>query len=110
MPRAMIAVTYHAATGKHWRGRLVKNMSQTDIIRCRENPILRVMDNGELGDGRLVFQEDTRPVFESSKNLHGIDRNVRFVDEPLRVNHFLDAQDLGGARIVSDVVLSPVDS
>ncbi len=106
-PRAMIAVTYHAQIGKHWRGRLVKDMDPADVARCHEDSTLRVLDNGELGDGRLVFQEDTRPVFESSKSLHGINRNIRFVDAKQKVNHFLDAHSLGGARVVSNDVISP---
>ncbi|MFP6808069.1 MAG: phytanoyl-CoA dioxygenase family protein [Pseudomonadales bacterium] len=109
-PRAMIAVTYHSALGRHWRGRLVKGMDPADIQKCEEDSTLRVLDNGELGDGRLVFQEDTREAFESSKNLHSINRNVRFVEEPFKVNHFLDAHLLGGARVVSDDVSSAIES
>lgn len=99
--RAMIAVTYHSARGQHRSGRLLSNMDPADIARCKEDQSLRVLDNGELGDGRLVFQEDTREVFESLRNLHGINRNVRFVDDPLTVNHLLDAHLVGGARVVS---------
>lgn len=105
-PRAMIAVTYHSALGKHWRGRLVKRMSEDDLRASESDPTLRVMDDRSLGDGRLVFQADTRSAFEDTPNPHGIDRNVRFVDAPLRVNHFLDSQGLGGARVVSTDVLS----
>jgi ectoine hydroxylase-related dioxygenase (phytanoyl-CoA dioxygenase family) len=105
-PRAMIAVTYHSALGRHWRGRLVKRMSEENLQRCEAEPHLRVMDDGSLGDGRLLFQDDVREVFEAAPNRSGIDRNARFVDAPQRVNHFLDPQGLGGARIVDDPVLS----
>ena len=105
-PRAMIAVTYHCAEARHWRGRLVKAMSDEDAARCAADPALRVLDDGSLGDGRLLFQGDTRAVFESAPNPFGVDRNVRFVDAPERVNHFLDSHARGGARIVRDAVLS----
>ena len=105
-PRAMVAVTYHSRLGKHWRGRLVRRMSDEDRLACKNDPALRVMDDRTLGDGRLVFQGDTRAVFEGAPNPHGIDRNVRFVDAPLRVNHFLDSQGLGGARVVTTAALS----
>ena len=90
----------------HWRGRLVKGLNPAVIAKCSNDTTLRVLDSGELGDGRLVFQGDTREVFESSKNSHGINRNIRFVDEPLQVNHFLDSHNIGGARVVKDGVLS----
>ena len=109
-PRAMIALTYHAEKCRHWRGRMIRKLSAGDVAKCIEDPTLRVMDDRELGDGRLVFQEDTRQVFESSPSLHGINRNIRFVESPLKVNHFLDAQNLGGARVVSEDDLSPQES
>ena len=105
-PRAMIAVTYHAAVARHWRGRLVRRMGAEDARRCEDDPTLRVLDDGSLGDGRLLFQDDARAVFESAANPWGVDRNVRFVDAPQRVNHFLDSHALGGARVVDDGVLS----
>jgi len=95
--------------GKHWRGILLKDMDSASIEQCEQDASLKVLDSGELGDGRLVFQGNTRAVIESSENLHGINRNIRFVDEPLKVNHFLDAQSTGGARVVNDDVLVTVE-
>jgi hypothetical protein len=48
----------------------------------------------------LIFQSDVRAIFDNTPNPHEINRNVRFVDLPARVNHFVDAHLLGGARIV----------
>lgn len=108
-PRAMLALTYHSRLAKHWRGLLMSDMDPIDLKKCEQKSHLRVLDNGELGDGRLVFQEDTRDVLDASRNLHGIDRNIRFVDQPLRINHFLDAQFVGGARVVSEDTLTVVE-
>ena len=105
--RPMIALTYHAERCRHWRGRLIKAMTAADIERCRQDPALRVLDDGELGDGRLVFEESARDAFTATESLHQVNRNVRFVSEPLRVNHFLDAHLIGGARVISDGVVSP---
>jgi ectoine hydroxylase-related dioxygenase (phytanoyl-CoA dioxygenase family) len=105
--RPMMALTYHAGRCRQWRGRLVRSMSQADIEKCLQDPTLRVMDDGELGDGRLVFEESAREAFTQVNSLHGIDRNARFVSEPLKVNHFLDPHGLGGARVVSGGVVSP---
>ena len=99
-PRAMIANTYHAGKCRHWRGLYIQDLDPAIVARCEADPTLRIMDNGELGDGRLVFQADVRDVFESAPNLHGVSRNARFIDEPQHVNHFLDSHDLGGARVV----------
>ena len=99
-PRAMIAVTYHAGDCKHFRGRLVDDMSEADLLACENDPSLRVMDDGSLGDGRLFFQDDTRAVFEADASTHGMYRNVRFVDAPQKVNHLVDGHALGGARVV----------
>ena len=35
------------------------------------------MDDGSLGDGRLVFDDSARTAFETAVNQHGVDRNVR---------------------------------
>jgi hypothetical protein len=104
--RPMIAITYHAQRCLHWRGRLIKDMPAADVDRCRQDPALRVLDDGELGDGRLVFEESARDAFAAA-SLHEINRNVRFVDAPLNVNHFLDAHLIGGARVVGDGAISP---
>ena len=98
--RAMIAVTYHAGRCKHWRGLYLRNLEPEIVKRCMEDPALRVMDDGRLADGRLFFQSDAREAFDSSPNLYGIYRNARFVEDPGRVNHFLDAHIVGGARVV----------
>ena len=107
VPRPMIALTYHSGLAKHWRGLLAPNMSDEDRQRCEADPSLRVMDNGELGDGRLVFDESAREAFESAENLHGIYRNARFLEAPFTANHFLDAHFLGGARIVKKGQITP---
>lgn len=105
--RPMIALTYHSGLAKHWRGLLAPEMSEEDLQRCEEDPSLRVMDDGTLGDGRLVFDENARAAFESADNIHGISRNARFLEPPLRANHFLDSHDLGGARVVSEGQVTP---
>ena len=105
--RPMIALTYHGERCRHFRGRLTKHMDPADMEACLENPALRVMDDGSLGDGRLVFDESARPAFKLNESPHDISRNVRFVDEPQRVNHFLDNHLVGGARVVIGPALSP---
>ena len=105
--RPMIGLTYHSGLGKHWKGLLVPDISDEDKQRLEADPTLRIMDDGSLGDGRLVFDESTRPAFESTPNLHGIDRNARFVAEPYTVNHFVDAHGLGGARVVKSGEITP---
>jgi hypothetical protein len=105
--RPMIALTYHGERCRHWRGRLTKNMDPADIEQCERDPALRVLDDGSLGDGRLVFEESAREAFTHVDSRHGINRNVRFVAEPAKVNHFLDAHLIGGARVVGDGVVSP---
>jgi hypothetical protein len=103
--RVMIAATYHAGRSKHWRGVYIQDLAPGVVARCEQDPTLRLIDDDStLGDGRLVFQSDVREVFEAAPNLHGIDRNVRFIEEPERVNHFLDAHLLGGARVVTGEV------
>lgn len=102
--RAMIAVTYHAGRCKHWRGLYLQDLDADVARRCVYDPALRVMDDGSLADGRLLFQADSRDAFEKSPNLHGIYRNVRFVEGLERVNHFLDAHAVGGARVVRGAI------
>jgi len=97
--RPMIALTYHAGMCRHWRGLLVPDMAPEDLHRCQEDPTLRVMDDGSLGDGRLVFEESARSVFEDHPSQHGIVRYVRFVAE---VDHKLDAHLMGGARVLQE--------
>lgn len=106
-PRAMIAATYHAARCQHWRGTYTQDLDVERAEKLAVNPELRIMDDGKLGDGRLVFQDDAQDVFEAADNIHGINRNVRFVKSPDRVNHFLDAHLLGGARVVRNADISP---
>ena len=98
--RPMIALTYHAEKSKHWRGLYIQDIAAVTRNRLALDPALRILDNGELGDGRLVFQSDVRPIFENAPSPHGINRNVRFVELPERVNHFLDAHIIGGARVI----------
>jgi hypothetical protein len=105
--RPMIALTYHSGKAKHWRGLLAKDMRSEDITRCKEDLTLRLMDDGKLGDGRLVFEASAQDVFESNPGKHGISRNVRFIDAPLRVNHFRGAHLTGGARVVDDGIIAP---
>ena len=105
--RPMIALTYHAHRCKHWRGRLVQQLQEAVLARCRDNPALKIMDDGSLGDGRLVFEESTREAFEQSQNRYRIYRNVRFVAPQQKVNHFLDAHLLGGARVVDSGAIGP---
>jgi ectoine hydroxylase-related dioxygenase (phytanoyl-CoA dioxygenase family) len=104
-PRPMIAATYHAEKSKHWRGIYMQDLAVETFDRLSQDPALRILDNGELGEGRLVFQSDVRAIFDNTPSPYGINRNVRFVDLPERVNHFLDAHCPGGARIIrSDIM------
>ena len=105
--RPMIALTYHAERCRHWRGLLMHDMAQADIEKCQQEPSLRVMDDGRLADGRLVFDDSARNAFASRASQHGINRNVRFVGKPLTVNHFVDAHLVGGARVVEHGALEP---
>ncbi|AMS29740.1 hypothetical protein AEM38_10260 [Hyphomonadaceae bacterium UKL13-1] len=106
-PRAMIAATYHASFCKHWRGIYVANIEPLEMELLESNPSLRILDNGMLGDGRLVFDLDTREELEAMDSLHGVNRNIRFVAPPERVNHFLDAHEIGGGRIIENMEPSP---
>lgn len=105
--RPMMALTYHSGLAKHWKGLLVDNMSEEEKLRCKNDPSLRVLDDGTLGDGRLVFDESARSAFESVDNIHGIGRNSRFVNSPLTVNHFVDQHQMGGGRIVGQGEITP---
>jgi ectoine hydroxylase-related dioxygenase (phytanoyl-CoA dioxygenase family) len=107
--RPMIALTYHSGRCLSWRGRLVRDIDSSDVERCKRDPSLKLLDDGGLADGRLVFEESTREVFESADSPHQVNRNVRFVSSPHRVNHFLDAHQLGGARIVENGPLVAVE-
>jgi len=110
VPRPMLALTYHSKLAKHWRGTLVSDMLPADEQRCRDEPNLRVLDNGELGHAELLFHENTRTAFESSPSFHGINRHARFVKAPHAVNHFMDAHSVGGARVVDDGPIRPQEN
>lgn len=99
IPRPMIAVTYHAARCKHWRGLLIRDLPAEQLTALAENPALRVMDDDELGDGRLVFDGSAARDFAELPNPFGIHRHLRFVDSESRVDHFRDAHLPGGARV-----------
>ena len=105
--RPMIALTYHGERCMHWRGRLVERIDKAAAQRFAQDPALKSMDDGGLADGRLVFEDNTREVFTESANPHQVNRNVRFVEPGMRVNHFLDAHLVGGARLVPDGVIGP---
>jgi ectoine hydroxylase-related dioxygenase (phytanoyl-CoA dioxygenase family) len=101
IPRPMIAVTYHAARCKHWRGLLIRGLPAVQLAALAENPALRVMEDGELGEGRLVFDASAEAEFSGLPNPFGIQRHLRFVDSESQVDHFRDAHLPGGARVVS---------
>lgn len=105
-PRPMVGLTYHSPLAKHQRGTLV-DLSAEDKKRCTENPSLKLLDDGSLGDGRLYFQDSAQEAIESTPNLHGVYRNIRYFSEPQVVNHFLDAHLLGGARVSENPNVSP---
>lgn len=105
--RAMIAATYHAARCKNWQGRYIQDIEPMVANQLAEDPALRILEDGSLGDGRLVFDYDTHEVFEGARSLHGVIRNARFVAPPQRVNHFVDAHALGGARVIRDAEPAP---
>jgi len=95
-PRPMIALTYHAERARTWRGRYIHNMDSTLVNQCKQNPSLKLMDDGQLGDGRLVFHSTAKPAF-NNESPHDVYRNVRFTDD--HVNHLVGAHELGGARV-----------
>ena len=105
--RPMIALTYHAVGCFHWRGPLVKAIDEAAAQRFDADPTLRFMDDGTLADGRLVFEDNARAVFNEAPNPYKVNRNVRFADPGVRVNHFLDAHLVGGARLEPDSIVSP---
>ena len=70
--------------------------SAEELEQLSYDPTLKLLDDGELGDGRLVFHSSARSAF-GAESVHGVNRNVRFVDE--EVNHLLDAHSRGGARV-----------
>lgn len=98
--RPMIAVTYHAAKCHHWRGTLIRDLPAPKLAALLENPALKIMDDGELGDGRLVFEASAETEIASSPNPYHIQRHLRFVDESEGVDHFMDAHLPGGARVI----------
>tara|TARA_B100000519_G_scaffold73305_1_gene63083 strand:- start:220 stop:1269 length:1050 start_codon:yes stop_codon:yes gene_type:complete len=103
--RPMMALTYHAAEARHWRGLIVQGLSDQLLARCVADPALRLLDDGSLGDGRLVFEASARPAFAA---LAGpVQRNVRFVEEQWVVNHFVDAHVMGGAGVQKDGARDP---
>ena len=107
--RPMIALTYHAQRCKSWRGRLIKRLAPSIVEQMHNDSTLKIMDDGVLGDGRLVFAPSAHEVLASVENPHDINRNVRFVPSNQHVNHFLDAHLVGGARIVEDIAeIAPV--
>ncbi len=99
-PRPMLALTYHAAKALHWRGRMVLDATPALVQQCESDLSLRVMDDGSAGDGRLAFHESAAPAF-ATPSRHGINRNVRFVEAPLEVNHLLGAHEVGGALVTN---------
>jgi hypothetical protein len=105
-PRPMPALTYHSALAQHQRGTLVE-LTAEQAQQCSSDLSLKQLDDGSVGDGRLFFDESAKTTLESVANLHGINRNIRFVTAPKIVNHFLDAHLLGGARISEDSLITP---
>jgi len=95
-PRAMLGLTYHSGLDNHWRGRLVHDISAEDKEQIDNNPALKLLDEGGVGDGRLVFHESARSAF-ATDSIHDVNRNVKFVAE--EVNHLVDAHSRGGARV-----------
>ena len=93
--RPMPALTYHSVRGNHWRGRIVHDVAAQDRERLEADATLKLLDEGGLGDGRLVFHASAGAAF-AEPSRHGVNRNVRFVTG--RVNHLIDAHVRGGAR------------
>ena len=96
LPRAMLGLTYHSALGNHWRGRVVHEVSAEDQKLLAGDSSLKLLDEGGVGDGRLIFHASSRTAF-TKPSPHGINRNILFTDED--VNHLIDAHSRGGARI-----------
>lgn len=97
--RPMIAMTFHWAPANHWRGTSVQELTSEEVSQLAADSSLRIMDDGTVGDGRLVFEESAREVFDGSTSIHGIRRNVRFVHS---LDHTVDAHLLGGARVLRE--------
>lgn len=106
--RPMLAMTYHAKTANHWRGIVVDDLSEEAAAERAKAEYLRVMDDGTIGDGRLVFHHSAKEAIEAAPSLHGINRFARYVKPPYAVNHFVDAHLVGGAREVPDGKIEPV--
>lgn len=104
LPRPMVALTYHSALAKHQRGTLV-SLTSEQAQQCADNPYLKMLDDGTIGDGRLVFNASGEAQIKDVANPYGVHRNLSFVQET--VNHFLDAHLLGGARVSPDGQLTP---
>ncbi len=102
----MVALTYHSGIAKHQRGTLV-DLSSAEQKQCDNDPTLKQLDDGTMGDGRLYFHESAEAALNNSPNLHGVNRNIRYVSAPQIVNHFLDAHLLGGARISDHEEITP---
>ncbi|MEM9623576.1 MAG: phytanoyl-CoA dioxygenase family protein, partial [Pseudomonadota bacterium] len=97
--RPMIAMTFHTALGNHWRGTLVHKLAPQKLAQLAADANLRVMDDGTVGDGRLVFEESARAVFDEHPSKHAVGRNVRFVR---KLDHTVDAHLVGGARVLEE--------
>lgn len=97
--RPMIAMTFHWAQANHWRGTSVQELAAEQVSQLAADSSLRIMDDGTVGDGRLVFEESAREVFDRSTSNHSIRRNVRFVRS---LDHTVDAHLLGGARVLHE--------
>ncbi|MEM1229612.1 MAG: phytanoyl-CoA dioxygenase family protein [Pseudomonadota bacterium] len=95
-PRPMPALTYHSARALHWQGRMLHDVDPSVLNQCQANPHFRVLADGTAGDARLVFHRSAEDAF-LEPSLHGVERNVRFVDAT--VDHLHDAHRVGGARI-----------
>jgi hypothetical protein len=81
-------------------------MEPADQDRCDADPMLRMLDSGELGDGRLVFHESAKSAFNVSSG-GNVNRNVRFVDDLQTVNHFVEAHAVGGAKVLMGGPIEP---
>jgi hypothetical protein len=95
----MIALTYHAKMANHWRGIWVKETWASFAAEDSRDTTLKVMDDGSLGDGRLVFESSAQKAFEANTSRFSVNRNARFVDQ---IDHTLDAHLVGGARVIRD--------
>jgi hypothetical protein len=59
------------------------------------------MDDGSIGDGRLVFEASAREILEVHPSQYGIARNARFVK---KLDYKVDAHLVGGARVLEEEV------